>query len=349
MTYFSGSVTFGIIIASLIGSFIADKIPMMFYNLLPIGFLLVLLVYITLRIRQLNPVQMKQMCTEKTKAKSYEGCPMANHKQTTTDIAQSYDNLVSPGAETKKSFFEAFPYLITNVVSLLVGAFTTYKKPRKGHRRIILILCTLTSAAYVACALQMHSSVIAMFAYRRPLSWTPRQLAQWRFVVAIIDLFGTVIGVNIFKRILKLHETTIILISLTSLIAEAVIISFANTTWIMYLAAGAASFAFLGLPSFKALTTRMVESDEVGKVLSISGTAQSLGIFLAMAMLNNIYAATVSHTPGAVFYMIGGLFTVYMIIMAGVHFMYKRDLAMEKKEVATIDVEGDEELNVMQL
>ncbi len=71
MTYFSGCVSFGTIIASVIGSFIADSIPMMYYNLLSISCLLGLLIYITLWIRQLNPVQMKQMCTEKSKVVPY--------------------------------------------------------------------------------------------------------------------------------------------------------------------------------------------------------------------------------------------------------------------------------------
>ncbi len=192
---------------------------------------------------------------------------------------------------------------------------------------------------YVACVFEMHNRVTAMYTYRRPLSWTPRQLAQWRLVGASIGLLGKVIGVNIFKRILNLHETMIILISLTSVIAEYVIISLANTTWIMYIAAGATRFAFLGFPSYKALVTQMVAVDEVGKVMSAFGTAQTLGTLRAMAVLNNIYAATVSHTPGAVFYIVAGLVTVCTIIMARVHFVYQRDLLREKKEDATLDAE----------
>ncbi len=190
---------------------------------------------------------------------------------------------------------------------------------------------------YVACVFEMHNSVTAMYTYRRPLSWTPGQLARWRLVEAILKLFGKVVGINIFKRLLNFHETTIILISLTSIIAEAVIIGLADTSWKMYMAAGAATFGYFGLPTYKALVTQMVAADEVGKVMSAFGMGYELGVLLAIGVFNNIYSATVRHTPGAVFYMIGGLMTVCTIIMAGVHFMYKRDLAMEEKEPAAVE------------
>ncbi len=277
MTYFSASYNFAVIVASLIGSFIADKIPMFYYNLLAMGCLSGLLIYIVLRISHISPVQMKQMCIEKTRvADSSEAYQMENREKTTADIPRCSACQVSTDTGTKRPFCVAFVDLITNAFSLMGDTLRTYTKPRKGHRRIYLILSAMTFVAYVACVVEMHNSVTAMYTYRRPLSWTPGQLARWRLVEGILKLFGKVVGINIFKRLLNFHETTIILISLTSIIAEAVIIGLADTTWKMYMAAGAATFGYFGLPTYKALVTQMVAADEVGKAMSAFGMGQEL-------------------------------------------------------------------------
>ncbi|MCP3664274.1 MAG: hypothetical protein GY696_17580 [Gammaproteobacteria bacterium] len=148
---------------------------------------------------------------------------------------------------------------------------------------------------------------------------------------SIVTTIGELVGVVVLKR-LKFQDTTLIAISYVSLTAQSVIIGLAHTTWMMYVACAAALLGYMAVPAYKSFTTTLVEPNEVGKVMAILGIAESFGVLFAMAVLNNLYIATLHLYAGFVFLVVAGILILCMLAMVVVHIFNKRDDVRGKME-----------------
>ena len=338
MAYFSAAVNLGGLAASLIGALIADLVEMTEYMAISIGFNVVMIIYTFIVIKQVHPVKMRQLALAKLQAHRGEVHPMNGPapKHIGVDDKKLH---VPPGQKppVHKNCCQSFFHMVVGVGIMTWKSLKTFGKPRRGYRRLYLILCALVFIVYMACIVEMHNSVTAYYTYRRPLLWTPGQFQLWRLAETVITLIGKVLGVIVFVKLCKLGDTSLILISMVSIIAESILIGFSQKTWMMYLAASVAFCGYMGLPAFKSFVAKLVAIDEVGQVMSIFSIGADLGILLAMAVFNSVYSATVHTMPNAVFFMIAGLVALCFLVMLLVHVMYRIDLAREKKEDAKLE------------
>lgn len=165
----------------------------------------------------------------------------------------------------------------------------------------------------------LHSPVLSLFVFHNPFNWSPTHLAYWKGTQALLLTVGNLAGSLIMKNLLHFKETTIIMICLTSGIAGMLVLAFSTVTWHLYLSVAIGTLANLAIPSIKSFIAQSVDPDEVGKAFTANGVTVDLALVLSTLLFNNIYSATVSYFPGAVFLLSAGLLAACWIIVLGVH------------------------------
>lgn len=76
----------------------------------------------------------------------------------------------------------------------------------------------------------------------------------------------------------------------------------------------------------RSIATKLVESDELGKVNSLFGVAEALMPLVYAPMYASLYQATIETLPGAFFLVGGALTTPAVIIFLWMYKMNRRDL-----------------------
>lgn len=184
----------------------------------------------------------------------------------------------------------------------------TQKRPR-NHRAYMLIgvLCF-----HVSTLADFQGNVVTLFVFRMPLSWSPPQLATFKAVNGIINLVGGLVGAVLLKRILKVRDTTLILIGLVCAAAQNLALGLSTKTWMVYLGSALGMFSLIVQPTIASLTSRLVRRDEVGKAFAAFMLAGEMALILATLLLNTIYQASVSFYPGLVF-----IFVSVCVVLVG--------------------------------
>lgn len=89
----------------------------------------------------------------------------------------------------------------------------------------------------------------------------------------------------------------------------------------------------------RSIATKLVESDELGKVNSLFGVAEALMPLVYAPMYASLYQATIETLPGA-FFLVGGALTApAVIIFLWMYKMNKRDLQSSANESNNVSID----------
>lgn len=190
----------------------------------------------------------------------------------------------------------------------------------------------------VACFLvvtlaDFQGNVITLFVYRHPLNWSPPMLATWKAINGCVNLLGGLIGAVFLKRLLKVHDTTLILIGMICATAQNITFGLSTKTWMVYMSSALGLFSTIVQPTIFSLTSRLVRKNEVGKAFAGFTLAAETALILSVALLNAIYQATVSFYPGVVFFFVAGCVALMFIPMLWVHLNYDEEGEDRRKRI----------------
>lgn len=92
--------------------------------------------------------------------------------------------------------------------------------------------------------------------------------------------------------------------------------------------------------AMRSIATKLVESDELGKVNSLFGVAEALMPLVYAPMYASLYQATIETLPGA-FFLVGGALTApAVIIFLWMYKMNQRDLKSRAIESDSVSIDG---------
>lgn len=156
---------------------------------------------------------------------------------------------------------------------------------------------------------------------------------------------GTLVGLYVGKKVLKLRETTLIIIGLISSSARTVMIGLAANDWQMYVANVIGCLAGISQPAIVSFMVQLVEQEEVGRAFSLFGIAADAAFIITNLIYNNIYSATVKNFPGFIFYLIAFLQTCIAGVMVWVHFQSIRE-GIGAQEIDNFDAHDERDSRV---
>ncbi|KAG4067481.1 hypothetical protein HA402_002758 [Bradysia odoriphaga] len=217
----------------------------------------------------------------------------------------------------------------------IVETFQVAFKKGANQRRLRVIMLMIVVMVVIG-PLHGEMSVIYLFT-RYQFNWSEVEFSVFSTYGMLTGLVGTVFSVGVFSHLLKIDDALIGVMSSMSKILSSFVYAFAVTEWQLYLAPLVELLNGTSFIAMRSIATKLVESDELGKVNSLFGVAEALMPLVYAPMYASLYQATIETLPGA-FFLVGGLLTVpAVIIFLWMYKMNKRDLQAKANEANAND------------
>lgn len=125
---------------------------------------------------------------------------------------------------------------------------------------------------------------------------------------------GTAISVSVFSSVLKIDDALIGAMSCVSRVASSFVYAFSQLEWHMYIGPVADIVAGTTFIAMRSLASKVVSSDELGKMNSIFGIVESVAPMIYSPILAAVYSATLVKMTGA-FFLVGGCMIIPAIAL----------------------------------
>lgn len=207
---------------------------------------------------------------------------------------------------------------------------------RRSKTILILLLIIFTTFAFADVG---GISLLTLYELNKPLCWTEIMIGYGSALSTTVFL-TSFFGVMAFSYC-KIPQAIIVLVGLLSFILGAIMVSFAKTTEIMYLARLPMILSAMPFPVLRSMMSKLVSKAEQGALFACISCLESLTNTVSVAAFSSIYAATVSWYSGFVFLFSAGLCTI-PVILIGVLLLMRVDFTKEGREskLVVVDEQG---------
>ncbi|XP_019880553.1 proton-coupled folate transporter isoform X2 [Aethina tumida] len=214
-------------------------------------------------------------------------------------------------------------------------------KKGENNRRMKVMLLMLVVMVVIG---PMHGEMNVTYLFTRyRFNWDEVDFSIFSTYSMVTNLIGTSISVGVFSHLLKIDDAVIGIYSSMSKILSSFVYGFAKTSLVFYLGSIVEILNGTSFIAMRSIASKLVPTDELGKVNSLFGTCEALMPLLYGPMYSATYAATINFMPGA-FFILGGVLTVPAVIIFG--WMYCQHMKDAKVLNETKTEEGREEENV---
>ncbi|XP_073951268.1 lysosomal proton-coupled steroid conjugate and bile acid symporter SLC46A3-like [Choristoneura fumiferana] len=220
------------------------------------------------------------------------------------------------------------------------------KGPNKRRLRMIVLL----SVVSILFGPIFGELAVLYMSTRYRFGWDELQFSMFQTYNFVTHTLGTVFSLVVFSKALKWHDSVLGIISTVSKIAASFIYCFAPTGRIFYLAPLVEMLNGTSLLAMRSIISKLVASDELGKVNSIFGLTENLMPLLYVPLYTTVYTATMEVLPGAVFLMGATMTTPAVAVFFWLFYEHRKGVRRLKKEEtlkeAAIPLNGTEEIPI---
>ena len=164
-------------------------------------------------------------------------------------------------------------------------------------------------------------SVIVLYLKNHPYYFSPKKIGFFlSFQSALISFLGMVCFNFLFTRLLKLNDFTILLLTTSISTVYCVLIGFANSPLMLYLAQLALALGSLDTPTIRAMISKITPPSTVGILIAALLILETFAILIGSMIGPLVYYAVVSIHPGAVFFVNGFFVFVSACVALGLFF-----------------------------
>ncbi|XP_057664105.1 proton-coupled folate transporter-like [Diorhabda carinulata] len=197
-------------------------------------------------------------------------------------------------------------------VKHLLDTFRVAFKKGENKRRKKVMLLMLVVMVVIG---PMHGEMSVGYLFTRyRFNWDEVDFSIFSTYSMVTNLIGTSFSVGVFSHVLKFDDAIIGIYSSMSKILSSFVYGFAKTSLVFYLGAIVEILNGTSFIAMRSIASKLVPTDELGKVNSLFGVCEALMPLLYGPMYNATYAATLQAMPGA-FYILGGILTVPAVII----------------------------------
>ncbi|KAK2582171.1 hypothetical protein KPH14_004528 [Odynerus spinipes] len=204
-----------------------------------------------------------------------------------------------------------------------------FKKGSNNRQKRVIILMIIVMVVIGP----LYGEMAVLYLYMRyRYNWNEVKFSMWSTYGMVTNLIGTVVSVGVFSHILKIDDALVGIMSCMSKILASFVYAFATTDWMIYLGALVEIVNGTSFIAMRSIASKLVPSDELGKVNSLFGVCESLMPLFYGPMYSSIYAATMNTFPGA-FFIAGGCMTIPAVF--GFFWLYTE----HRKDRALLEIE----------
>ncbi|XP_045446533.1 proton-coupled folate transporter-like [Melitaea cinxia] len=221
-----------------------------------------------------------------------------------------------------KSFFN-----IRHVKDTVTVAF----KKGPNNRRVKSILI-LSSIAFIYGPSYGEYTVRYLFTRNR-FNWDALKYSFYNTFYILVHFLGALISISLFSRRLKWQDATLGLISTVSKIIGGLATGLARNSLEMYLAVAIEIFNATSFTALRAISSKLVTSDELGKMISIFNLTEVLTSMVFGPIYSWIYMMTLKIDAGVIYYCSTVLTIPPVIIFTWFYIQDKKETIREGDDV----------------
>lgn len=127
-------------------------------------------------------------------------------------------------------------------------------------------------------------------------------------------LLGTLLMVGVFSKFLGVSDAMIGIVSTVCTLISKPIYAFAVTTFMFYFGTTVDIFVSTKAIAIKAIISKLIEADELGRIFSVLGILESCAAFVFPSLYSFVYLKTVESFIGAIYFLSEFLFLLTLIL-----------------------------------
>ncbi|GBP87767.1 hypothetical protein EVAR_28649_1 [Eumeta japonica] len=189
------------------------------------------------------------------------------------------------------------------------GVITKYK-PNNRSLRIYVLLLVVT----ILFGPMYGEMSILYLSTRYRFGWDEVKFSLFSTYNFVIHTLGTVFSITVFSKVLNWHDSVLGIISTVSKIAASFVYCFAPNGRVFFAGPIVEILNGTSLLAMRSIISKLVETDELGKINSIFGLTESLMPLLYVPLYTKVYTLTMKALPGAVFLM-GAAMTLPAVVV----------------------------------
>ncbi|KAF5269814.1 hypothetical protein FQR65_LT05860 [Abscondita terminalis] len=204
---------------------------------------------------------------------------------------------------------------IVKDIGNLKETFNTFKslfKPHQTNRRAQIIV--LMALAVVVLGPFLGETTVLYLYTRFRFTWDEIKYSIFYTYYCIAHLIGAMVALSLFTKYLRLDDALLGVISSVSKILGGIMYILARIPELFYVGTLLEVFNGTAFVASRSILTKLVSQEELGKVNSLFGIAESLTGLIYGPTYSFIYKSTLHHFPSA-FFLFGIIFTIPAIFM----------------------------------
>ncbi|KAG7213427.1 hypothetical protein KM043_002711 [Ampulex compressa] len=204
-----------------------------------------------------------------------------------------------------------------------------FKKGANNRQKRVVVLMVIVMVVIGP----LYGEMAVMYLYvRYRYNWNEVMFSMFTTFAMVTNLIGTAVSVGVFSHILKIDDALVGIMSCTSKILAGFVYAFATVDWMIYVAAIVEIVNGTSLIAMRSIASKLVPTDELGKVNSLFGVCESLMPLVYGPMYSSIYAATMKTVPGT-FFIAGAVMTMPAIFaFFWLYTEHQKDRALQENE-----------------
>ncbi|XP_015786861.1 uncharacterized protein LOC107364075 [Tetranychus urticae] len=170
------------------------------------------------------------------------------------------------------------------------------KRPNNGHWYIISTLM----AGFIQNMTYLGEQNIVYQFNQRVYHWDAKQIGYYGSLVMIFFTLGAIVGPPLFIYKMKLHDSAVAIIGIVS-VTYCFLVKGLILSPIVYVFMFFGSFAGVLLAIDRSILSRMVPTDEVGKLFAFNSAIGGIIPILSSLYYTKVFQATIDYNPGLVY------------------------------------------------
>ncbi|XP_022901101.1 probable peptidoglycan muropeptide transporter SLC46 [Onthophagus taurus] len=204
-------------------------------------------------------------------------------------------------------------------------AIETFQLLRKPQQRTNVKLLYLVIIVFFISGLVVigEVSVFWLFA-QHAYMYTPVKFSYYDSIRNSLVVVGSLIFLPLFTKVLKLHDSMIVVITFIDKIVSNLLLIFVLNEIGLYVATTVANCATIGNTALKSMATKSVQISDLAKALSLLALCETLSGMAAPSLYSALYQETLATHPTVFLYVGVGLFSASVILILCLYICYKQ-------------------------
>ncbi|XP_013178249.1 PREDICTED: proton-coupled folate transporter-like [Papilio xuthus] len=173
-----------------------------------------------------------------------------------------------------------------------------FKKGRNNRR---LQLCLILTCVCLHFGPLMGELSVMYIFVRYRFNWDEVKYSIYSTYSLIMHLIGTVFSISVFSKKMKAHDSVLGIISASSKIAGALVLTFAVKDYQAYLCPLVEVLNGTAAIALRSLSSKLVSYQELGKLNSLFGMVETIMPLIYAPIYTKVYVASLHILPGTVF------------------------------------------------